>query len=161
MTLTVEALSATENVITWSGSSNNGRGFRLERSLSGTSEWDPIAAIGPDTTEYIDSGLRPDTLYFYRLRTSQTDTSNVVSTRTKSQIETEPPAETPLATPTSLQGDMNEGISQPDPSPDQEQPANITLNGQKWLIVLVAAVLFVALVSVGLLVVRTKQPPLE
>jgi hypothetical protein len=247
LVLTAEAVSPTENILIWNISSNNGRGFRLERSLNGTSDWTRIAAVEPGATEYIDSGLRPDTLYFYRLRTSQTDTSNVVSTKTEKLAEPEPLVETALAAPASLralsssperltltwedlstneagfaversidgvnfttiettapdttsfaeenldpatyfyrvrsfngnnysnysdvvsitvrgsavESDTNEDSSLPDPPSDQEQPANITLNGQKWLIVLAAATLFVALVSVGLLVVRTKRPPLE
>jgi hypothetical protein len=95
-TLAAEALSTTENIITWDTSENNGRGFRLERSSNGTAEWKSIAVVAPGTTEYIDSGLRPDTLYYYRLRLSQADTSNVVSAKT------EPLAETALAAPASL-----------------------------------------------------------
>jgi titin len=110
-TLAIASLSSTENLITWDSGANNGRGFRLERSLDGTTDWRSIATVEAGTTNYIDGGLRPDTLYYYRFRTSQTDISDVVSARTEPLVETETgepkPAEAILTAPTSLRAISN------------------------------------------------------
>jgi len=55
--------------LTWSDSSVNEQGFKIERK----SEWDPfweeIGEVGQNETEFWDHrGLEPDTWYYYRLR---------------------------------------------------------------------------------------------
>ena len=96
-TLTAETISATEIILAWNEGQNNSRGFRLERSLNGTTGWEIITTFGSNAIKYTDSGLPPDTVYYYRLRASQETTSNVVSARTL------PLPEPAIVAPSSLQ----------------------------------------------------------
>lgn len=61
-------LSASEIHLGWNDPNAGETGFRVERSPDGAS-WAPIGAVGPDDLEFLDSGLAPATLYFYRLVT--------------------------------------------------------------------------------------------
>jgi Fibronectin type III domain len=42
-------------------------GYRIERSSDGVSGWSPIATTGQDVTTYSDTGLAPETTYWYRI----------------------------------------------------------------------------------------------
>ncbi len=67
------ALSVTMNSVTaqaslaWTDTSSNETGFKIERSLNGSS-FSIVGTIGANTTSYTDSGLRPNVRYFYRVR---------------------------------------------------------------------------------------------
>jgi len=95
-TLTAQALSPTEIQLAWNGGQNNRRGFRVDRSLSMTSGWRPIATLDPGALEFTDRGLPPDTVHYYRLRASGDQVSNVASTKTL------PQPQAPLVAPTAL-----------------------------------------------------------
>lgn len=95
-TLTAEAISPTEILLAWSENQRRSRGLRLERSSDMVTGWQSIAALQPGVSEFVDSGLPPDTVYYYRLRVSQDETLGAVSARTLSEPES------PLAAPTML-----------------------------------------------------------
>jgi Fibronectin type III domain len=42
-------------------------GYRIERSADGLTGWSAIATTGQDVTTYSDSGLAPETAYYYRI----------------------------------------------------------------------------------------------
>ncbi len=63
--LAVAALSSAQVQIDWSDNSTNERGFRIYRSIDGGSNWNQIAATGPDTTAYTDEAAVPNTVYLY------------------------------------------------------------------------------------------------
>ena len=92
--LRAEGLSATEISLDWREGGIPQRGVRLERSLNETAGWKFVSIVRPGESSFTDSGLSPDTLYYYRLRVTRDSTSGVVSART------EPPAATPSATTT-------------------------------------------------------------
>jgi hypothetical protein len=61
-------VSASEIRLTWADPDLNETGFRVERSPDG-SAWSSLGTVGPEATEYLDTGLAPATLYYYRLVT--------------------------------------------------------------------------------------------
>ena len=52
----------------WNDTSSNETGFRIYRSLTPLSGFSEIASVGPNTTSYADSGLSPETTYYYQVR---------------------------------------------------------------------------------------------
>jgi Abnormal spindle-like microcephaly-assoc'd, ASPM-SPD-2-Hydin/Fibronectin type III domain len=64
--LVATAVSSTEIDLTWQDNSTNEQGFRVERSLNGTT-FTEIATLGPNVHSYNDQGLTPNTTYFYRV----------------------------------------------------------------------------------------------
>ncbi|HSM51677.1 MAG TPA: hypothetical protein VLA75_09765, partial [Thermoanaerobaculia bacterium] len=61
-------LSASGIRLSWNDPNVNETGFRVERSPDGAS-WAGVGSAGPDDLEFVDSGLAPATLYYYRLVT--------------------------------------------------------------------------------------------
>ncbi|MFT5141020.1 MAG: M6 family metalloprotease-like protein [Rhodothermales bacterium] len=54
--------------LTWTDSSNNEDGFRIERSLSSGSGFVPLLpSVGADVTTFSDTGLNASTTYYYRV----------------------------------------------------------------------------------------------
>ncbi|MBN1676816.1 MAG: fibronectin type III domain-containing protein, partial [Kiritimatiellae bacterium] len=78
--------STTSIRLTWNDNSSNETGFKVERSLTGSSGWLQITAPGANTTAYTDSGLSSGTTYYYRVRASNSagdsGYSNVASATT-------------------------------------------------------------------------------
>jgi len=65
--LQAHATSTTSILLQWQDASNNEDGFEVERSEDGAT-YQPIATLGRDRTSYPDSGLKPSTTYWYRVR---------------------------------------------------------------------------------------------
>src|SRR5205823_11905882 len=84
--LLATAVSGTSIKLTWLDLSNNESGFRIERSLTGTSGWTQIATLGANTTTYTNTGLSRRTKYYYRIvaynTTGTSSYSNTASTTT-------------------------------------------------------------------------------
>lgn len=53
--------------LTWSDTSTNEDGFKVERATSPGGPWTQIAQVLPDTTTYRNTGLFPYTTYYYRV----------------------------------------------------------------------------------------------
>ncbi|MFH1226379.1 MAG: DUF2341 domain-containing protein [Planctomycetota bacterium] len=53
--------------LSWADNAINETGFKIERSLDGSS-WAEIAVVSPNTTSYTNSGLKRNTTYYYRVR---------------------------------------------------------------------------------------------
>ena len=64
--------SETEITLTWSDNSNNETGFILERSPNGVDGFEQIAVLGANDTDYDDSGLSPNTRYYYQIKATNT-----------------------------------------------------------------------------------------
>jgi len=60
-------VNSTSALIAWTDNSNNEDGFELERKPEGGS-WSVVARTGVNVTSYADSGLVPQTTYYYRAR---------------------------------------------------------------------------------------------
>lgn len=64
--------SSTQLTLTWTDNADNETGFKLERSLDGTTGWTQIAAPAANATTHTDTGLSPATAYFYRILATNT-----------------------------------------------------------------------------------------
>lgn len=68
-TLTAVGSSSTRITLTWSDNSPNESGWEIWRSSAGPSgTFTLIGSVGPNTTEYFDSGLAPRSEYCYEVR---------------------------------------------------------------------------------------------
>lgn len=68
--LTAQAYSRTQINLTWQDNSNNETGFKIERGRKQGNSiiYSQIATVGANATTYSDTGLSPNTMYYYRVR---------------------------------------------------------------------------------------------
>ena len=70
----------------WNDNSDNEDGFIIERSISDTLNFSTLVDINSNTINFIDSGLEPNTSYFYRIKAynsaGSSTYSNVVNSTT-------------------------------------------------------------------------------
>jgi hypothetical protein len=66
--LTATAISQTRIDLAWSDNSSDESGFKIERALSAGGPWSQIATVGANVTSFSNTGLSPDTGYYYRVR---------------------------------------------------------------------------------------------
>lgn len=64
--LAAVAVSSTQINLMWSDNSIDEQGFRIDRSLDGTN-FAELATVNPNVTTFSDTGLTPNTTYFYRV----------------------------------------------------------------------------------------------
>ena len=87
------AVSPRQIDLSWNIASDTQRGFRIEIATSVDGPWQLVAAVSGIDRTYSDSGLSPDTTYFYRIRAyntgANTEYSDVVSATT---LPISPPA---------------------------------------------------------------------
>ena len=81
--LTAKALSSTQILLTWTESSSNESGFKIERSLSSTnSTFTEIGSADPNALTYLDSaGLKANTTYYYRVKAYAGTSSSAYSNK--------------------------------------------------------------------------------
>jgi lysophospholipase L1-like esterase len=89
--LTASPTSTTQINLSWADASNNESGFQVERSTSAGGSFTLITTTSGNITSYIDGGLQPGTVYFYRVRAinevGNSSYSNITSTSTISLIQ--------------------------------------------------------------------------
>lgn len=66
--LTAVAASGTQVNLAWQDNSNNETGFKIERKDGVAGTYAQVAIVGPNITNYMDTALNPDTLYYYRVK---------------------------------------------------------------------------------------------
>jgi len=72
--LAVTLLSSTSVSLSWEDNAPNETGFRIERRQGEFGSWVEIGNVGENVTTFVDTGLSPDTLYYYRVRSwNETD----------------------------------------------------------------------------------------
>jgi len=54
--------------LNWTDNSNNETGFKIERSTTPGTGFTQIATVGPDFTVYTNTGVTPNVVYYYRVR---------------------------------------------------------------------------------------------
>ena len=99
LTVTTQTLAQESNqgaiLLDWTNPAGDQEtGFKIERSLTGTSGWtDVVADTGNTNLTYVDDGLAQNTEFFYRVSTiNPSGTSNVSSTASDTTFgATEPP----------------------------------------------------------------------
>ena len=91
--LTASGTTSSSVQLTWTDNASNELGFKLERSLNGTSSFFQLASMAANQVLYSDSGLTAATTYYYRVCAYNSDGvsaySNTVTVITSS---TGPPA---------------------------------------------------------------------
>lgn len=90
--LNIIADSASQIDLAWIDNSDDEFGFKIERSLDGSS-WSEIATVGANDTSYSDMNLSPNTTYYYQVRaynsSGSSGYSNVASTTTPDGLSLE------------------------------------------------------------------------
>lgn len=66
--VTVDAIGSTRLLVSWTDNSDNESGFRIERSPDGDSSWLEVGVVGAGVTAFTNTGLEPETTYYYRVR---------------------------------------------------------------------------------------------
>jgi N-acetylmuramoyl-L-alanine amidase len=89
--LSASAASSIEIDLTWQDNSDNESGFKIERSLNGSSGWAQITTVGPDVTSHTNSGLSTHTQYYYRVRAYNSEGNSGYS-NTASATTNSPPS---------------------------------------------------------------------
>lgn len=64
--LVASMASDTEISLSWTDTSSNESGFKIERRPDGTNGWAEVAAVAMNIEAYTDSSLEPETAYHYR-----------------------------------------------------------------------------------------------
>ncbi len=87
--LTATAASSSQINLSWIDTSSNETGFKIERSLDGTTAWALMGTVAANVNTYSDSNaLAPATKYYYRVRATNlagdSANSNVANATTQS-----------------------------------------------------------------------------
>lgn len=96
--------SFSEITLSWTDNSSNELSFSVERSLDGLTGWTVIATTGTDITTFADTGLNGATLYYYRVRASNSSGSSAYSPIVSAVSGPLPPVP---AAPSTLQATVN------------------------------------------------------
>jgi hypothetical protein len=64
--LVAQALTSTSIKLTWTDNATNETGYRIERSLDGSS-WTQLVTLGANVTTYTNTGLTKNKKYYYRV----------------------------------------------------------------------------------------------
>jgi hypothetical protein len=105
------AVSSSQIDLTWADNSSDETGFKIERALANSGPWVEIAVAGENATTYSNTGLAPDTRYFYRVRAFNLSGDSGYSNRSNATTAAATPTttatptltRTPTTTPTSTQ----------------------------------------------------------
>ncbi|MGK5090977.1 Calx-beta domain-containing protein [Deltaproteobacteria bacterium TL4] len=71
--------SSSQINLTWTDTSNNEEGFKIERKSGTTGTYSEIATLSANTNTYSDSGLKGNTEYFYRMRAYKESAHSIYS----------------------------------------------------------------------------------
>ena len=71
--LKATAKSSSQINLTWTDTSKNKTGFKIERKNGTIGTYSQIATVGASVTVYSDSGLTPGTTYYYKIRAYNAD----------------------------------------------------------------------------------------
>lgn len=89
--------------VNWSDNANNETNYVLERSPNGTT-FTTIATLPANTTSYNETGLTPNTLYYYRVKAVNATDSSVYTANATITTPPVPAAPTKATTPTPTNG---------------------------------------------------------
>ena len=100
--VSTEIPAASSLTVNWSDNATNETNYVLERSTDGTN-FGVIATLGANVTSYNDSGLTPNTLYYYRVKAINATESSVYISASITTLPI-PSAPTKATTPTPATG---------------------------------------------------------
>ncbi|MFD2932433.1 GEVED domain-containing protein [Spirosoma flavum] len=75
-------IQASNVLVTWQDNATNEIGYFIERSTSPTSNFLAVGGVGPNTTTFTDSKIAAYTVYYYRVRPSNSTTTGISQTAT-------------------------------------------------------------------------------
>lgn len=101
--VTNEVLGTSSLTVNWGDNATNETNYVLERSANGT-DFTVISTLGANTTTYNDSGLTPNTPYFYRVKAVNSTESSVYNTVTSITTPAIPTPPTKAISPTPASG---------------------------------------------------------
>ena len=79
--LRASAVSETEALLEWEDNTDNETAFLIERSLTFNGGYAEIASVGENITSYNDTGLDPQTGYYYRIRSANEQDTSIYSNK--------------------------------------------------------------------------------
>ncbi len=71
-------LSETQARVSWPAT-QGATGYVIERRTEGSGQWQQIATVGPDATQFIDTTLQAGTNYYYRIAANSSDGTSAYS----------------------------------------------------------------------------------
>lgn len=77
--LTATPNSSSEITVNWNDNATNETGYIVERSTTTGSGFVQVASLGANASSYTDSGLSPNTTYYYRVRANNTHGNSAYS----------------------------------------------------------------------------------
>ncbi|KQT17511.1 pectate lyase [Chryseobacterium sp. Leaf404] len=104
--LTSGTPAASSLTVNWSDNSNNETNFILERSPNGTA-WTVIATLPANSTSYDETGLTPNTQYYYRVKAVNATDSSVYTSNASVTTPPVPSAPTKATTPTPANNNLS------------------------------------------------------
>lgn len=78
--LALSVISSAQINLAWTDNSNNETGFNIERALDRAGPWTSIALTAANATSFYNTGLLPNTYYYYRVSATNSAGSSAVST---------------------------------------------------------------------------------
>lgn len=100
--LNASAVSSTQINLTWVDNALNETGFKIERKTGAGGTYAQIATVGANVTTYSDTGLAAATVYFYRVRSTNSIGDSAYSTEVSAATFATVPAAPSNLTPTSV-----------------------------------------------------------
>lgn len=104
--ISTEVPAASSFTVNWKDNSDNETNYLLERSTDGTI-FTELATLAANTTSYNETGLTPNTQYFYRVKAINATESSVYTTIASVTTPPIPSAPTKALTPTPSSGNNN------------------------------------------------------
>lgn len=87
--LSASAVSSSQISLSWDDNSDDEIGFKIERRQGQSGDFNQIATVGANVTTYNDTGLTPNTAYYYRVKSyndnEDSDYSNIAQATTLSE----------------------------------------------------------------------------
>ncbi|GAA5083649.1 hypothetical protein GCM10023210_02520 [Chryseobacterium ginsengisoli] len=102
--------AASSLTVNWNDNATNETNYVLERSADGTN-FTVIATLGANTTSYNETGLTPNTQYYYRVKATNATESSVYTTITSVTTPPVPAAPTKATNPTPTNGNNSIELS--------------------------------------------------